>query len=247
MSNLSLPVRYGFLCWLLVIALCPFGQRAFAQRPATLSLVMGTSPAMSAAKAPLPTFLDGLAHEIFSRMGIGITLTPLPAERALINVNSGLDDGDMFRPAGIDQLYPNLIRVPERILNYDFVAYTKRTDIRIRKLDDLKPYSVGFPNGWKNIESRVREVDELYSLIDKERVDVIIIGRHSGSKTLDPQAQALHLLAHDPPLVQFDMFMYLNKKHASLVPQVAQVLKDMKAEGSFKKILDSTLNRTPDR
>jgi polar amino acid transport system substrate-binding protein len=215
---------------------------------------MGTSPAQSAAKAPLPTFLDALAHEIFSRLGIEVTLTPLPAERALINVNSGLDDGDMFRPAGIEQIYPNLLRIPERILDYDFVAYTKRTDIRIRKLADLKPYAVGFPNGWKNIESRVREVseitttktiDELYSLIDKGRVDVIIIGRPSGSKSMDPISQSFHLVAHEPPLVQFDMFMYLNKKHASLVPRVVQTLKDMKADGSFRKILDATLNRMP--
>jgi polar amino acid transport system substrate-binding protein len=252
MSELPRPGRYLFQLRVLVLMFVMAGPLAFAQQAGTLSLVMGTSPALKAAKAPLPTFLDDLAHAIFTRLGIEITLTALPAERALINVNTGLDDGDMFRPEGIDSLYPNLIKVPERVLDYEFVAYTKRADIQIHKIEDLKPYIVGFPNGWKKFELRFKQVseitmttsiDELYPLIDKDRVDVIIIGRYGGKTTVDKQALALHLIAHEPPLIQADMFIYLNKKHAALLPRVAQALKDIKADGSYKKILDATLNR----
>lgn len=35
--------------------------------------------------------------------------------------------------------------------------------------------------------------------------------------------------------------MYLNKKHAALVPKLAQALADMKADGSYQKLFDMTL------
>ena len=202
--------------------------------------------------SPLPAFLDRVGRELFRRLEIEITFTALPAERALININSGLDDGDMFRPPGVEALYPNLIMVPERVLDVDFMAYTKRPDIKIRKPEDLHLYTVGIPNGWFVVERRLKPpneftrtttVNELYSMIDKGRVDIIILGRYGGPTAVNSDAQAHGLLAHEPPLVQSGMFMYMNKKHAALVPRLAQALKDMKADGSYRKILDATLYR----
>jgi polar amino acid transport system substrate-binding protein len=201
---------------------------------------------------PLWLFLDSVGRELFRRLEIEATLTALPAERALINVNSGLDDVDLFRPPGIEKRHPNLIMVPERVIDMDFVAYTKRADIKIRKPEDLHPYTVGIPNGWFVVESRLKSpneftrtptFNELYNLISKDRIDVIILTRYGGPKTVNSEAQVRHLIAHEPPLVQSGMFMYMNKKHAALVPRLAQALKDMKTDGSYKKILDATLYR----
>lgn len=45
-----------------------------------------------------------------------------------------------------------------------------------------------------------------------------------------------------PPLAVRPMFLYLNKKHAALVPRIAKTLKEMKADGTLKAIRSKTLS-----
>ena len=44
-----------------------------------------------------------------------------------------------------------------------------------------------------------------------------------------------------PPLARVEMFIYLNKKHAALVPKAAQALVEMKTDGSYQKLYDAYL------
>jgi polar amino acid transport system substrate-binding protein len=212
-----------------------------------LSLTTGALPPLTASP-DYPGFLNDLAREAFKRIGIDVEVTAVPVERALINVNSGLDDGDVFRVAGAELTYPNLIRIPEKVLNLDFIAYSKLPGIQLRTWADLQPYAVGYGAGWKIFERNVKNVKEvtntpsiheLFYLLEKGRVDVILMDRWQGQ--LIVRQRAYQLKPIEPPLASVEMFMYLNKKHAALVPKVAQALRDMKADGSYKKIYDATL------
>jgi len=40
-----------------------------------------------------------------------------------------------------------------------------------------------------------------------------------------------------PSLKDVDMYLYLNKKHEAHVPRIAQALRDMKADGTYNKIM----------
>lgn len=211
------------------------------------SLVTATDPPLTQS-ATHPGFLNVLAHAVFRRVDLEVDITPVPAERALINVNSGLDDGDIFRAANVEKSYPNLVRVPEAVLNYDFMAYTLRPDIRIRSWADLQPYAVAYPSGWKIYELNVKNVKELtvtpsvhelIPLLEKGRVDVILADRWGTRWDMRQSSSKLKFL--EQPLAHVEMFMFFNKKHAALAPMVAQALKDMKADGSYKKIYDATL------
>jgi polar amino acid transport system substrate-binding protein len=177
-----------------------------------------------------------------------VDVITVPTGRSLINVNAGIDDGDIFRVAGAEQSFPNLIRIPGKTLDTDFVAYTKRTDIQIRNWADLKPYSVAYAAGWRPYELNVKEVkeltktssiNELPALLEKGRADVILMDRWQGQWAIQQSGYKFHLV--EPPLARFEMFMYLNKKHAALVPKAAQALADMKADGSYKKLIDQYL------
>ena len=187
-------------------------------------------------------------QEAFRRIGSTIEMHIVPTERSLINVNAGLDDGALFHAAGVESEYPNLIQVPEKILDTDFVAFVKRPDIRIRNWNDLKPYSVAYPGNWKIYELHVRDVaeitkthtpNELITLIEKGRVDVILLSRRLGWY-LKYQTQ-FGLTVQEPPLVSQPGYLYFNRKHAALVPKLAQALRDMKADGSYRRIYDATL------
>ena len=195
-----------------------------------------------------PGFIDELAHAAFKRIGVEVEVAAVPTERSLINVNSGLDDGDIFRVAGMEQQYPNLVRIPEKTLDNDFVAYTTRTDIQIRDWADLQPYSVAYATGWKPFERNVTgvkeltktpSIHELFPLLLKARADVVLMDRWQGQWIVHQEGYKVHLL--EPPLARFEMFMYLNKKHEALVPKLAQALRDMKADGTYQKLYDTYL------
>jgi polar amino acid transport system substrate-binding protein len=197
--------------------------------------------------AEAPGFLEQVAREAFRRVGRDVDVATLPGDRALLNADSGLDDGDLMRAPGFEQAYPNLRRVPEKMGVMDFMAYTNRPDIHIREWGDLAPYTVGYTAGWKIYERKVaareitttRSIDGLFPLLVMKRVDVALIDRWQGLRAARMHGGKFRLL--EPPLATSNMFMYLHKKHAAMIPAVARALAGMKADGTYQKIFNATL------
>ncbi len=187
--------------------------------------------------------LDVVVSEAFRRCGLELKLIKLPAERALRNANEGIDDGDMSRIAGLEKVYPNLIRVPEKIFDMEFVAFSKQKDMVITDWNSLEPYNVGLIKGWKIFENgtrhlpnvvAVRDADVMFSMLDKNRIEVALYARWLGLyhiKTMNLQG------IHDvkPPLATKEMFIYLHKKHHELVPKIAQALREVKQSGMYER------------
>ncbi len=187
-------------------------------------------------------YLDMIAREAFRRAGVELKLVKLPAERGLINANAGIDDGDMVRIAGLEKQYPNLIRVPEKLTDWVFVAFSKDraipanwTAIRLR--------AVGHIKGWKIYEravngaERVTTVDDpeqLFRLLELGRIEVALyehwfglaLARKLGLKDIQPLS---------PPLYRREMYIYLHRRHAALAPRIATALRDMKREGFYER------------
>lgn len=197
--------------------------------------------------------LDLLYKELSKRTGIDFVLQYLPAERALINANSGLDDGDAARVSGkqITALYPNLIQVPGPLLKYNMAAFTRKADLTVAGPDSLKPYSVGIIRGWKILERgivgtrsfvAVENDEQLFSLLDKDRVDVVVVDSTIGLRVVKTMGlKNIRLL--QPPLYQGYWYPFLNKKHAALVPRIAAALIEMERDGTSQGILESVRQR----
>lgn len=60
------------------------------------------------------------------------------------------------------------------------------------------------------------------------RTDGLALARGMGLSSVAPLS---------PALKDVDMFLYLNRKHEALVPKLAQALREMKADGSYNRIL----------
>ena len=194
-----------------------------------------------------------VAREAFSRLGITVKFIHLPNQRALINANEGIDDGNMARIEGLEKKYPNLVRVPEKIVDYDFVAYSLDPSIKINGWESLKPYGVAFINGWqifeKNVRgsrqvTRVRKASQLFELLKNRRVDIILFERWGGLWWKQHENVDARLLY--PPLATRPLYMYLNKSHVDLVPLVAQALAEMKKDGTYQHIFDEKLAVLPE-
>lgn len=188
-------------------------------------------------------FLDAVAGEAFRRAGVGLKLVRLPAERALINANNGLEDGDLTRIAGLDAQYPNLVRVPEKLLDWNFSAFGKIPALPAR-WDEIRKRSVAHIRGWKIYERELagakqiltaEDPAQLFRLLQLDRVEVVLYERWMGQSLVARQGmQGVYALK--PPLAEREMFIYLNKRHAALAPKIAEALRAIKAEGLYDRL-----------
>lgn len=205
-------------------------------------------------KPPLNTpqrsgFMDLVTAEALRRIGYQLQTVQLPAERGLANSNAGIDDGEMSRIAGLEKLYPNLVRVPEKIMDWEFNAFTNKTIHINSRWADLSPYAVAYINGWKILEknvpeeaeiTRVKNPRQLFALLQKDRTDFILYERWGGLNIIQKQKlQNVRIIM--PPLAVKDMYIYLHKKHKQLVPLLAKSLSEMKRDGSYQRIYNRTL------
>jgi polar amino acid transport system substrate-binding protein len=194
-------------------------------------------------------FLDRVAGQAFKRAGVSMRLIELPAERGLRNANEGIDDGDLTRIAGLEQQYPNLMRVPERLLDWHFSAFARRADIEVDGWGSLLRHRVGYIRGWKIAESNlgaaasavvVDDVDELFRLLALDRVDVVVYSREMGAEYVH-RRRLTDVRLIEPPVATREMFIYLHSKHASLVPKVADALRALKADGTYAREYRATV------
>lgn len=213
------------------------------------TLALTTSMTSPLSRDDQTGFYDQVLIEAFRRLDQPIQITHLPTERSITNANLGITDGEFPRIAGLDSLYTNLIRVPEKIVDFDFVAFTWRTDIQLKDWSSCKPYNIAIVRGWKILEAnladvkslvRVKNQEILFSLLAEHRIDIVVYSRFEGYemiKKLDMQS----VRVVEPPLAKREMFLYLNKKHQQLIPSIEKQLRSMKDDGTYDRIFEKTL------
>lgn len=194
-------------------------------------------------------FYDLVLTEAFNRSNVTIGISHLPAERSLLNANTGLTDGDFVRIKGLEKLYPNLVQVPEKITDFEFVGFSKNHEIRIKNWEDCKPYNVAIVKGWKILEAnldgvrslkKVKNQKQLFALLANNRTDIVIYSRFEGYEMIK-QLKLKNIHTLEPPLATKEMFLYLNKKHEKIILKISENLQHMKQDGTFKRIQEKVL------
>lgn len=226
-----------------VLLALAIGWSSQAEAQAWQPLTIGTTIAPPLSMPDGNGMLDRVQREAFLRINMGVQFVTLPSERSLAEANSGGIDGDNNRIAGLEKSYPGLIQVPESNMTYEFTAFTLDPAVEVNGWESLGKYSVGYIQGWKILDENVKAAEltrvatpqQLFTLLKAKRVDVIIYERFGGDyflRELDVQgARALQ-----PPLAKREMYLYLNRKHASIVEALATALRGMKADGSYQDV-----------
>ncbi len=195
-------------------------------------------------------FMDQVSSAALQRLGYRLETVQLPAERGLKNANAGIVDGEMSRIRGLEKLYPDLIRVTEKIMDWEFLLFSRQKIDLEQGWNSLANRYVAYINGWKILENnipasthvtRVRTAEQLFTLLKKKRIDHIIYEHWSGIRYLH-QYGLKNVTVGQPPLAKREMFIYLHKRHRALVPQLARALRDMKKDGSYQRIWRRTLS-----
>lgn len=188
-------------------------------------------------------FLDAVAGEAFRRAGVRLRLVKLPAERGLLNANAGVEDGDLTRIAGLEAQYPNLVRVPEKLIDWKFAAFGKDAALPAR-WETLRTRPVGHIRGWKIYEQQLagapqvvtaEDPAQLFRQLQRDRIEVALYAHWQGLSLIRRQGlTGVHAL--EPALATREMFIYLHKRHAALAPRLAAALRAIKAEGLYDRL-----------
>ena len=191
--------------------------------------------------------LDRILHEVFLRLGMEMELVFTPTEKSLVDVNAGLLDAEMNRISGMESSFPNLVQVPEPNMTMHFVAFAKK-DLPIDGWESLKDYYIGMVRGWKILENNTRDFPhvvrtpteiELFTMLQKDRLDAALYSLLTGYAVL--KDRGITGVQHiEPPLASRDMYLYVHKKHALLAGPIAEVLREMKADGTYQNIVKET-------
>ncbi len=221
---------------------------SIAASAASISITSGRGePFVNASQSG---FYDLIVKEMFSRIGLQARTILLPSERSLINANTGADDGNIARIKGLESKYTNLVRVPGKIIDFDFVAFTKNSRLKINNWKSLKPYNVTFINGWRLFEKKVKyykslvrtkDSTQLFALLKNNRVDIGLYDMWSGLWWVKKNSSDIHYLT--PPIVTFKLYLYMHKKYNKLVPGLSAALATMKKDGTYESIFNKTLQK----
>jgi polar amino acid transport system substrate-binding protein len=223
-----------------------FSQSIFSQE----KLVINTGFSSPISTTAQTGFGDQVLGEALKRLGYKLETVQMPAERALINANLGLDDGDLLRIDGLEKKYPNLIKVPEKIMDMDVMLFTKNLpSFKVNGWGSVTTHSVAIITGWKIFEKNLGKeseiiktdnVNQMYTMLVKNRADFVGYERWAGLGHIKDH-NLTDVILLEPPLTSAALYTYLHKKHEKLVPKLAATIKAMKADGTIRKLFAKIL------
>lgn len=192
-----------------------------------------------------------IVTEICKRAGIEPEIHDYPLKRALMMTEKGEAAGifTIFRTEERDQF----LYFPEETINTvrTMVIGRKYSGFRINSLEDLRDKAIGVMDGRKygpefdNIPGLKKEFlktkEQMILMLNKGRVDVILNSeepfKHEVRKMgIEDKFEMLYLVRENPVYVAFSKT--LGEKGEKLSKVFSEALKQMKADGTYEKILN---------
>lgn len=228
--------RYPAFAALLALLFCTpsLATETLPLGPLTLSRIQGDQTTSQA-------FL--VLVEAYRRLGITIIAEELPAERSLRTSATGKADGEVARMAGLESLYPDLMRVPEPVNRLEISVFSSGLSFPILGWESLRPYNFCYMHGFKAIElasmgmqrTATASIEDLVRQLRNGGCEVAVLGNQAWI-TVD-RLNAGPLRELEPPLDILSLYHYLHRRHEKLVPLVSEELRKMRNEGAIDAIL----------
>lgn len=184
--------------------------------------------------------------QIYQRLGQEITITPLPANRAQYEANSGKKDGEILRIYSYGEQNNNVIRVPTPYYSLTTGVFSRNDrKIIVNSHSDLSKYRIGKVRGVKHTENATKGLmrvynsknsEQLFKQLQQGTIDIALTNYLNGELTIK-QLNLNNIVAVNKALDHEPLYHYLNKKHQQLVPQVDEAIKQLSASGELAQII----------
>ena len=181
--------------------------------------------------------------KVYAELGHQLTIEEYPQGRALIESNAGHVDGELFRVAGINNEYKNLIQIPDPISFSRIFAYVnKDSNLSPNNWADLKGLRVGYVMGVKVVEAKlkgtmavtVNRPEQLFYMLKNNRLDVAIY--------VATRAKILEgVIPIETPLLKVPVYHYIHNKNKQLVAPLQGVIQRLTEQGELARIMSSSM------
>lgn len=199
--------------------------------------------------SPEPGYLKNIVKVAGKRIDLDIQFKSQPAKRSLQSSNSGRTDGELHRIEGLEQYYPNLIRVPEVILVDQFVGFSSKPNVHIDDWTKTKNLKISYPRGWTIYAKAFGEDPEhrpgldahsLFHMAETNRIDIAMHTLDKG--TYIAKHNKIKVFPVSPPFAVMPMYIYLHKSKKHLIPKLAAALDEVKKDGTYARIKKQILH-----
>lgn len=184
-----------------------------------------------------------ILRQAYQRLGLEPLIRKYPAERAMQLADEGRVDGEVQRIDGIDGKYPNLIQVYPAINYIEGTVFSRDTEFTVNGWASLEPYRIGIIRGIKFAErdtagmdvQRAGDYERLFRMLENQRFEIVVSPGING----ECHIRRLGIEGIDklePAIMRFELFHYLHRDNADLVPDFSAVLEEMRISGELERI-----------
>lgn len=179
-------------------------------------------------------------RQAYQNIGLQMQLETMPLERLRLEATRGvLIDGNLAAAATLQQVIPQLIRIPVQVYQLELTAFVREPHLKPKHWADLQSLRVSYMAGMLSVEARLQKhqikmltaaltLEQALQYVAKGRVDVAVL----------PKAEAEYVLQHLnlqevqavlPALEQLPLYHYIHQKHQALVGPLTEQLTQLMA------------------
>lgn len=196
---------------------------------------------------PSTTAALNILEQAYQEHGYLPVSVTMPSRRALMESNAGTVDAELFRIAGIERSFPNLVRVPYPILrgrvyvirhqdatssfHPGLLANTPVAMLRGVIIEEQTAASLGM------MPVYVDSYAQILAMVQRQRVPYGLFSEIADISPFGPldwdQVQLV-----PQPVNEFELFHYLHQRHQELVDPLADSLRRMEERGQALEIIE---------
>jgi len=194
----------------------------------------------------LPGFVQDALAETYRRIGLGVSFRTLPSARSIDMANAGETDAEAARTEYIAHDFPNLVRIPEPFLTVAYSALSLGPPPAGSSWPDLRDHSVCVVLGNKMIERRTQDMNPKYAHTVEAGLRMLMAGRcevlvASQFVWLIIDRLRLGRFCQGPPIEEFTLYHYVNRRHQDLVPRLTATMQEMNRDGTIQRLLAASV------
>jgi polar amino acid transport system substrate-binding protein len=176
-------------------------------------------------------------QQAYQNIGLQMQLETMPLERLHLEAARGvLLDGNLAAAANLQQVIPQLIRIPVQVYQLELTAFVRTSWLKPTHWADLQMMRVTYMAGMLSVEARLQQhqikaatvaltLEQALQYVAKGRVDVAVLPKAEAEYVLQ-QMKVRQVQAVQPALELLPMYHYIHQKHQALVgPLTAQLEK----------------------
>ncbi|MFN6264392.1 MAG: hypothetical protein ACK4XG_16390 [Chromatiaceae bacterium] len=176
-------------------------------------------------------------QQAYQNIGLQMQLETMPLERLQLEAARGvLLDGNLAAAANLQQVIPQLIRIPVQVYQLELTAFVRTSWLKPTHWADLQMMRVTYMAGMLSVEARLQQhqikaatvaltLEQALQYVAKGRVDVAVLPKAEAEYVLQ-QMKVRQVQAVQPALELLPMYHYIHQKHQALVgPLTAQLEK----------------------